>query len=225
MLEWVYWAAICFGFPAGLLIYSIRKGRTCAACYLAGAAVFILVQPLFRVPILNGVLPYQGWFIRMQIQTPLWVTALFYAFTAGLWEEAGRYAGLRITKMERAPWPAGLLFGLGHGCAEAVWVGWTLARSQAAVSEMNALLCGYERMCTIIVHAGLALLVLEGARQRKLRWLALAIALHTALDLAAVLLAAEGILISEGFLLPCALGAVVWIRHYGKREKRRGGVL
>ena len=221
MLEMLYWAAICFILPGGLLIYSIRRGRTCAAYYLLGAVVFTLTQPLFRIPILEQVLSYQTWFIRMQVQMPIFVTALFYAVSAGLVEEVGRYLGLRILKRGQAPWPAGLLFGLGHGCAEAVWVGWMLARSGSEISKINYLLCGYERMCTIMVHAGLALLVLKGVRQRKGRWLVLAVVLHTVLDLAAVMFSTKGILISEGVLLPCALIALVWILYYRKKEKRR----
>lgn len=221
MLEMLYWAVICFGLPAGLLVYGIRKGKTCAAFYLTGAAVFILAQPLFRIPILERLLPYQEWFIRLQVQMPVWATALFYAFTAGLVEEAGKYAGLCLQKRGNAPWPAGLLFGLGHGCAEALWVGLTLARSGTGISKMNYLLCGYERMCTIAIQAGLAMLVLEGVRRRKGRWLALSIALHTGLDFAAVMLAPYGILVAEGALLPCALAAFVWICYDRKRERRR----
>ena len=44
------------------------------------------------------------------------------AFTAGLFEETGRWIFLRFLCRNHSSWLHGLSFGLGHGGIEAVWV-------------------------------------------------------------------------------------------------------
>lgn len=211
MWEKMIWALICFGIPLLGLVWSVRKGRGYALSFLAGAGVFALFQLVLRLPLLERVLPYQEWFLRMQYQLPLWITYLFYALTAGLFEEAGRWVGFTVTGRRRRSWQHGVLFGLGHGGLEAAWIGWQLAVYPGVVSEANYLISGFERMCTMVVQVGLALVVLEGIRKRQARWLFLAIGLHTGVDLVCPMLLRVSLAASEGILLPFAAGAGLWI--------------
>ncbi|NLA11059.1 MAG: YhfC family intramembrane metalloprotease [Firmicutes bacterium] len=110
--------------PVGLIIYFYRRYRfSVKACFL-GAGVFILFQLLLRLPLLNYLL-VQPWLGRFS------TNIFFYAvvvggFTAGLFEECGRYLAFQTVLKGDLSWNTGLAYGLGHGGVEAiVLVGFT----------------------------------------------------------------------------------------------------
>jgi uncharacterized membrane protein YhfC len=113
---------------------------------------------------------------------------------------------------EEKTWAKGVMYGLGHGGLEsAVLVGglgalqlinvWLLtstnlgivsgaqrATAAAQLATLAAqpgwlpLLAGWERVCAITAHVMLSLIVLQVFRRGALRWLWLAVGLHTLLD-------------------------------------------
>ena len=79
------------------------------------------------------------------------------------------------------------------------------------------LLAGWERVCAITTHVMLSLIVLQVYRRGSLRWLWLAIGLHTLLDAGSALLpqfvhlgGVGDTLLVEGFVTLFAIGAL-WV--------------
>ena len=113
---------------------------------------------------------------------------------------------------EEKTWAKGVMYGLGHGGLESavlvaglgalqlinVWLltstnlgivsGAQRATAAAQLATLAAqpgwlpLLAGWERVCAITAHVMLSLIVLQVFRRGSLRWLWLAIGLHTLLD-------------------------------------------
>lgn len=221
MVGMIYCIIVCFGVPLAALAFAAWKKKGYVWSFLTGAAVFTVFQILTRVPLLQHVLPYQSWFIQMQYKAPLIVSSLFFAFTAGLFEEVGRFAGFKVLRRRRESWLDGVFFGLGHGGTEAVWMGWQIVQTYGtSLPQINYLVIGFERMCTIVVHVGLTMVVLQGIRDRKMRWLLGAIALHTAIDLLAPMLAQVSPAASEAALFLIAIGFLPYIMHCKKTWKK-----
>ncbi len=85
--------------------------------WLLGAAGFLVTQICIRLPILSAI-SAQDWFLRFS-QEHLFGYAFSLAFTAGLFELAGRYAVARILR-RKLTWNRSLAAGLGHGGIEAM---------------------------------------------------------------------------------------------------------
>ena len=156
---------------------------------LAGALSFGISQLLLRIPILQYGLPQFDWFLLLPYRNPL-LYGFLLAFTAGLFEETARWIGFRILGPNRRGFRDGVVFGLGHGGVEAVWIFWMMAAQlQAGIQATPlGLALGFaERAAAVCFHVGASVLVLYGVRKRKIRWLFLAILLHTLLDMTVVL--------------------------------------
>ena len=201
-------AAICLIGPilAGLWWHR-RSGATLRA-FGAGALVFFVSQIILR-------LPWQIPLGRWVQEHSEWLVAflLFSSFTAGLFEETGRWAGYRYLLTNERSRRIGVMFGLGHGALEAILlagvplagllVGWVMAarglvpegpalealRQQiGAVEFWKVQLAALERASAIAVHVGLALVVLQVWMRGGMKWLALAILLHFAVNATAAIL-------------------------------------
>ena len=105
--------------PVVLLILFARKypKQGIVSAWLLGAAGFFVTQILIRVPILT-VLQTQGWFLTFS-QNHLFAYAFSLAFTAGLFELAGRFIVAKILR-ENLTFRRSLAAGLGHGGIEAM---------------------------------------------------------------------------------------------------------
>lgn len=101
-----------------LVLIAVKcKDRGMVIPWLLGAAGFFVTQILIRVPIVT-VLQTREWFMDFAMKTPfLYVFTM--AFTAGLFELAGRYAVARILK-GKLDYSRSLAAGLGHGGIEAI---------------------------------------------------------------------------------------------------------
>lgn len=175
-----------------------------------GAAAFGVSQLLLRLPILQHVLPQFDWFLMLPYTRPVFY-GLFLAVTAGLFEETARWIGYRILGKRYRGFRDGIVFGLGHGGLEALWVFWMIGKqvlAGAAVSPLNLAVALLERLGAVSFHVGASVMVLLGVRQKKIRWLFLAVALHTLLDLCAVLV--NSVWISEGIALAAGAGMLLW---------------
>lgn len=201
-------ALLCVCGP--ILIAGWWRRRTGApiVAFFYGALIFIIFQPVLRLP---WQIPLGNWARNHEaMQVPFLV---FSAFTAGVFEEVGRWVGYRTLLRRDRRIRTGVMYGLGHGGAEAILlvgvnlmgllVIWILAslgqivdphlldtiRTQTATLSFGTTqLAIVERASAIAMHVGLSLIVLQVVVRGQWRWLAMAIAIHMVIDLAAVVL-------------------------------------
>lgn len=97
-----------------LVVYAVKK-KLRPLPFLAGTLAFFVSQLLLRIPLLN-LLSQQ-----MDLEGFAAANALLYtvllSFSAGLFEESGRLAGVKLLK-ERRSFSDMISFGLGHACCE-----------------------------------------------------------------------------------------------------------
>lgn len=223
---------VCCFLPIGAACFLGRRKKGAVKAFLIGALAFIVSQMLVRLPILQLVLPRFTWYALLPLHP--WGYGLFLGLTAGLFEEGARWIAVRYFLKGQRCVEHGLAFGLGHGGVEAMlFVGLNLIAGLALViagqgalfpADAGSVLTAVaERVFAIAFHVGASLLVMYGVREGKaLLYWAVAVALHTALDAAAVILPkvfGVGILGVE--LWAAALGgtALVWgILVYRRRR-------
>lgn len=190
--------AICYILPVAGTVFTARRKRGIWKAFLWGALAFTVSQLLIRVPILQLVLPEFSWFAVLQVYP--WGYGLFLGLTAGLAEETARWAAMRFFLKGKDSFRHGLAFGSGHGGVEAMLLigpnmiaGLVMVLAgQAALFPAtggNVLVAGAERLAAMTFHVGASLLILYGVREGKaLLYWALAVALHTVLDAAVLIL-------------------------------------
>lgn len=105
--------------PVLILIILAAKNRKqgIVSAWLLGAAGFFVTQILIRLPILTA-LQSRSWFLSFA-QNHLFGYAFSLAFTAGLFELAGRFAVAKIMQ-KKLTYKRSLAAGLGHGGIEAM---------------------------------------------------------------------------------------------------------
>ena len=96
----------------------LSKAKILSGISFTGAAVFILFQLVTRIPLIQLVLPGMDWY-KETIQSNIWTYGLFLGFTAGLFEEVGRYLAF-ILILKNLDWKNAVAFGIGHGGIEAI---------------------------------------------------------------------------------------------------------
>lgn len=210
---------VCFGIPLAALIWLLVRRRGLLVPFLAGVATFTASQILTRIPLL-GWLGKQAWYVRFA-QNNLLLYAFLLALSAGLFEELGRYIAMLLMRRHRG-FPESLAFGVGHGGVEAVMIG-VMAGLFPALFQSTLFLAGQpplaialtgiERLLTIVFHTALSVLVMRSVVARQKRWLVIAIALHTALDMVAALWQLyqfASIWVIEGIILVVSVGAMAW---------------
>lgn len=106
--------------PAALLIFFAvkHKKQGIIPAWLLGAAGFFVTQILIRVPILT-VLQTRSWFLDFS-RNHVFGYAFSLAFTAGLFELAGRFAVAKLLNRKELTRNRALAAGLGHGGIEAM---------------------------------------------------------------------------------------------------------
>lgn len=101
-----------------LLIFAIKnKKQGILSAWLLGAGGFLITQIVIRLPILS-VLSSQSWFLEFS-QNHLFLYVFSLAFTAGLFELAGRFGVAKLLEKNLTAKRA-LAAGLGHGGIEAI---------------------------------------------------------------------------------------------------------
>ena len=197
----VFNIVVCFGIPLGGLLWAARKGLHPLKPFLLGVAAFVISQIYIRLPILQLVLPAQGWFIQLSGNS--WAYGLFLGVTAGIFEECARLVFLSFAGKSHRKASDGILFGLGHGGIEAMLIV-GISNIIAMYGIINqpvlyqgigygTLLCaGVERIFAMAFHVGATLIVLYGLQKgKRVLYTFIAIALHTILDAGSVILPAE----------------------------------
>lgn len=100
------------------VVYGVRnKGKGVWTAWLLGASGFFVFQVIIRLPILS-LLSMTKWFpdFARNHYVPY---CLILAFTAGLFEVAGRYAAAKLMQ-KNLTYERGLAAGLGHGGIESI---------------------------------------------------------------------------------------------------------
>ncbi|HBA48137.1 MAG TPA: YhfC family intramembrane metalloprotease [Lachnospiraceae bacterium] len=222
---------ICYALPTAGLFILMRKKKGAGKAFGWGVLAFVVSQLLIRVPILQLVLPNFQWFTVMQFYP--WRYGLFLGLTAGLAEETVRWIAARCFLRGKDTLGHGLAFGLGHGGIEAMLV---VGPNMIAGTVMvltgqtglfpadwaSVLVGGAERIFAMAFHIGAALLVMYGVRAgRGFRYWLLAVALHTVMDAAVVILPAVfGVGVMGLELYAAALGGLtlalgIWFYRRG----------
>lgn len=177
---------LCAGIPltGAISFLFFRKGSFYT--FVAGAGCFVLSQLLIRLPLLNTLSKEIDTFILLPYTNPLLYGA-FLAVSAGIFEETGRWIFLKYLCRNHNTWMHGFAFGLGHGGIEAVWVSSlgiipAFLNGTIAAAGPDVLLVGVERMCAMLFHIAMSILILHGVRKKQFRFCLLAILLHFGLD-------------------------------------------
>jgi uncharacterized membrane protein YhfC len=159
--------------------------------------------------------------------------AVFLGVSAGIFEEGARYLVMRWWAKDTRSWRKGIMFGAGHGGAEAIILGLlalyaflqltalrsadlsklipanqlTLARQQVQAYWSSpwymAMLGALERLFTIPCQIAMAVMVMQVFTRKHISWLFAAIGYHALLDGVAV--------IGQKYLLPVYLEGVVGV--------------
>ena len=207
---------LMIGLPLALGILMTRRLGLSWGLFGWGALTFIASQVL-HIPFNQFLLV--PWIVQLgfpQDGTGLLIGSLLVGLSAGLFEELARYIVLRRWARMARSWDSGLLYGAGHGGAEAIIFGGlavfafvqafalrdadlaqvlradqvALAREQLGVywsmSPWLALLGAIERVFALLVQMSAALMVVTAVVKQDRRWLVVAILWHTIVDAVAV---------------------------------------
>lgn len=102
-------------------VFSVKNKRQgIGTAWLLGALGFLVPQVFIRLPILNS-LATTSWFIAFS-QNHIFLYSLSLAFTAGLFELAGRFAAAKWMARKNLTYKNSLAAGLGHGGIEAMLI-------------------------------------------------------------------------------------------------------
>lgn len=209
---------LMIAFPLVLGVVLARRSRSGWSLFGVGAATFVASQ-IFHIPFNNLVLtPFvtgRGMFAAGGIT--LAAAALLYGFSAGIFEEAARYLVMRRWADNVRRLPEALMFGAGHGGAEAIILGalvlygffqavalrgtdlsmrYPPEQVDAAATQLamywgipwyQALLGAVERAGALCFHLSASALVLKSLRRGGGGWLAGAVLWHTLFNAATLI--------------------------------------
>lgn len=191
----IFSVVVSVGLPLGVLVYFIIAKRNLVVPWLLGLATFMVTQVLVRMPIL-GMLGGYTWFQAFATFQPV-LYILVLSFTAGLFEEGGRWLAMRFFFVkDHTSWGDGVAFGIGHGGFEAIWlVGYGLLvmlfsdpAALAGFAPGSLWLGGIERLFAMMAHVAWSLIVQRSVKQKRGIFLLLAIGMHTVYNFAPLLL-------------------------------------
>ena len=204
--------------PIGLAVYLTRRWKFGGRVWWIGAATFVLSQ-IGHIPFNWGIgkLLNHTSMVSWNPAAQLIFNAVFLGLSAGIFEELARYLVLRWWAKDAHSWRNGILFGAGHGGAEAIILGALVLYSfiqlvalrnadlakvipanQLALAQKqmttywsatwyDSLLGALERFFTIPCQIAMAVMVMQVFTRKQLRWLFLAIGYHAVLDASAVI--------------------------------------
>lgn len=175
----IFAISITFGLPLIALVIAIRRHQLMP--FLFGVITFVVSQLLLRIPLLNYLSGNSVQFSMFQAMWPL-LFAIGIAFSAGIFEEIGRFLVMRYL-MKSREWQSGFFFGVGHGGIEAIiFVGLQaitlLFATSASSYSLQFFGGGIERFFVMILHIGLSIIVLQAVKGRSFKYVLGAIAIH-----------------------------------------------
>lgn len=191
--------------------------------FILGIMSFTVSQVFLRVPILNFLMGTTE-FTMFQILHPFLIVVAL-AFSAGIFEEGFRYIFKKyLLRPARSKISEPIIFGLGHGLAEAV----ILFAPYIGNTPFSDLRFGLlERVFAIIIHVGLSVVIWNGfQKDKRIIYLILAIVIHGAANLVApiMIIFITSLLAIEIALAIVALIMIAYVyksrRLYIKEEKK-----
>mgnify|MGYP000896131959 CR=1 FL=1 len=189
--------------------------------FLLGAACFILSQPLTRLPILAQ-LQQSTDFTLAYTLNPL-IIGIVIALSAGVFEEGARFLFKQfLLKPDKCVFMQPILFGLGHGIAEAAII---LVPALIAVPLSQLGLAFLERALAITLHVTLTVVVWNGfQKNRRIYYLLAAVAIHGFVDTLIPILSplSNSILLIGSALAAVDVLMVIYAVHSRKYYIKRG---
>ena len=209
--------------PIALAVYLTRRWKLDWRIWWIGAVGFTFSQA-GHIPFLwaAGQLLNRTNMVSWSPAAQMIFNAVFLGLSAGIFEEAARYFVLRWWAKDARSWRMGVLFGAGHGGAEAIILGVLvmlayiqlaafrnvdlasivpanqLALAQQQIAEYwstpwyMTMLGALERLFTIPLHIACAVLVLQAFTRKNFWWVGLAIFYHALADGVTVLASGMG---------------------------------
>jgi uncharacterized membrane protein YhfC len=190
--------------------------------FFLGALCFLVTQVFTRVPLL-GWLQGEPGFILWAMSKPL-LSGILIALTAGIFEESGRFAfkALALKPVRTQIWEP-IVFGLGHGLCEVVWIFSMVWGTVGVLEPSQLVLPVVERLLAVTMHVSFSVMIWNGFQlDQRVRYLVLAILVHGAVD-ALIPLARVfgwGVMALEGIFAGIA-GLLLIYTIYSKRYYRR----
>jgi Predicted membrane protein len=220
--------------PVGLAIYLTSRWKLGGRIWWIGAATFILSQ-IGHIPFnwVAGKILNQTGMITWDPTFQLVFNAVFLGVSAGIFEEGARYLVMRWWAKDTRSWRKGVLFGAGHGGAEAIILGaitmyaflqlatirntdlsrlfpanqLALVQRQVqaywSMTWYSSMLGALERFFTIPCQIAMAVMVMQVFIRKNIGWLFVAISYHALLDGMAV--------VGQKYINPLGLEGVIGI--------------
>lgn len=199
---------ICFALPVVSFLVMQKKKLKIGRAFFTGVLAFSVSQVLIRIPLLNvlGQTPFM-----QQLSQNIVPYGLLLGFTAGLFEEVARFLFCKLMLKKNRRYADAVAFGFGHGGIEAILlVGFslisslvlyiamnngtltalvgeaaaaTIAGQLGALTPINSVLGGVERILAVMLHLGFSTMVFTGfVRNQPGKYLVFAILAHTLVD-------------------------------------------
>ena len=137
LLMMAFCAILGIAAPILLAWWLVKKYKVNVKTILVGAGVFIVfalvLETLMHQLVLKG--PYGS-----TITGNIWYYALYGGLAAGIFEETGRFLGMKyLLKQEPSSAATGVAYGLGHGGAEMLLIfGLTMVSNLALAAMLNS---------------------------------------------------------------------------------------
>lgn len=225
---------ICFLIPLGSLAYFAIEDRKRIKSFFIGMLIFFITQIVIRLPLISFIFPKMKWYENMFLNP--WVSAIFLALTAGLVEEIGRYIAFKYILKNNRTYNDGIAFGFGHGGIEAILITGisciviligALAGNgfYLGVTATDAFIVGFERLCAIVIHIGLSIIILYGVRENHIKYLFVAILIHTLVNFPIIILSRVfnvGLMGVEAYVFICAIilgGFTIYAKNLYDKQK------
>jgi uncharacterized membrane protein YhfC len=183
-------AAVSTILPIGTAVYLGRRYKISWKAVAVGALIFILFQPILRLPLLK-LFRGTNWFTYNSVVNP-WLIAIVLGFSAAMFENVGRFIAFKFLLKDRFQWKNGIAYGLGHGGIEAIIFAGIPLINAIILSVNNPsllnqtpvlyLVGGLERIFAMTFHIATSLIVLYGVRNKEYRYLFYGILVHGILD-------------------------------------------
>lgn len=205
---------VCAGIPLGGAGYLLYRRDGTVLSFIVGAAGFWLSQLVLRSRFLGFLGTESTWFMTAAYTDKV-LYFLFMAFTAGVFEECARWLGMGIFRRGKVTWTDGIAYGLGHGGCEAAWIfiSQVIPMAQNGQTGLNMMLGTWERLSAMMIQIGFSFVILYGLKNKKIRYLGVAVLLHTIVDFLIIL---GNIWIVEGLVTLEAVIAMVLVLRQRK---------
>ena len=195
----------------GALYLKIKKNIKISN-FIIGALTFLISQVLIRLPLLNYLGRNTNIFTK-GIFSQMIPYIIFFSFTAGIFEECGRYISYKFFLKDEDNLLSPISFGLGHGGFEAShfllpMVFKSIIHPLFAIYSVSYIAI-VERIFAIIVHVSLTILVFIGVKKGSKKYLFLSILLHGIYNFIVVYL----IQITRNPVLVEAVGALIAVLY------------